>query len=104
MRLIWHIVYGVTFAVCLSIALVWHKNYCSNDTGGIAEIIYQHSIKEKDAEIKKLTETIKTRDERVKLVHDTIYRDRIKFKTIYEKIPFSTHADRERAFDSLLTK
>lgn len=64
---------------------------------------YKREIKEKDSIIAVQKKEIADREKRDSVIIQTIYKDRIIYKTIYEKIPYSNSVERDRAFDTLLT-
>jgi len=65
--------------------------------------IYEYEMTRiENKKLKDSVERLKT-NVRIEKIYDSIYRDRIIYKTIYEKIPFSSSSDRDSAFDTLLS-
>ena len=95
---------GIIFCGCLVIAWILHKNYCKCPVQKPESEFYEREIKEKDSIILERDKTISKREKHDSVKYETIYKDRIIYKTIYEKIPYSNSVERDSAFDTLLSK
>lgn len=90
---------------------------CGLVIGIISTVLFIGDKKEKQPEVsvyqyemtrienKKLKDSIDRMkiNDRSEKIYDSIFVDRVIYKTIYEKIPFSSSSDRDSAFDTLLS-
>lgn len=78
--------------------VIWHKSEPKPETK-----VYEYEMTR--IENKKLKDSIDRMkiNDRSEKIYDSIFVDRVIYKTIYEKIPFSSSSDRDSAFDTLLS-